>query len=79
MVKKDNFFKWIIRKWHFWILSIGWGIWSAYEDILYGNIISGIEIIIIWTLIIGIIYFIIFYIIKMINRVISKKIKEEIK
>ncbi len=77
--RENNFFKWVIRKWHFWLLSVGWGTWSAYEDIVFGYSISAITTIIGWTLIIGLIYLIIFYIMKGINRFISKRVEEEVK
>ena len=72
---EETFFKWIIKKWHFWMLSVAWAIWSASEDISSGYFISAITIIIIWTILIGLIYFIIFKIIKGIEKSVLNKIK----
>ena len=77
--KKQGFFKWIITKWHFWLLSVGWGTLSVYEDIISRNFGEAISTLIFWLIFIGIIYLIIFYIIKRINKAISQRVEEEVK
>ncbi len=77
--EKKSFWEWLFKKWHFWLLSVGWGIWSASENIISGNFAEASSTVIFWTIFILVIYLIIFYIKKGINKTISKRVEEEVK
>ncbi len=73
--KDEGFFKWLFKKWYFWVLSLGWGFWSGIEELkahniseFLGNLLASFVIVI---FIFGIVY--------LINKSISRKVKEEIK
>ena len=75
--KKKRFFPWLINKWHFWLLSIGWSIWSSLEEIINGYISEALGTIIFWVLMMTLIYFIIFSIKKSITRQVREEIKNK--
>ncbi len=74
-----SFFKWLFTRWHFWILSIGWSVWSSSEEIANKNLFSAGLTIIIWTTLMVLIYLIFFQIRKWIKKFISIKVEEKLK
>lgn len=75
MEKQEGFFSWVIRKWHFWLLSVGWGLLSSIEELRLGFISVALGTIAGWTFIMLIIYFIVFCI----KKSITKQVQEELK
>ena len=69
-----RFFKWIITKWYFWVISIAWGIWSGFEELEARYFSSFLGTLIATFLIVGFIFWIIY----MIKKSISKQVKKEL-
>lgn len=75
--QEKDFFSWVVRKWHFWLLSVGWALWSAFESLLEGDFISVLGTVGGWIIVMGIIYFVIFRIKKSIKKEETKEEKNK--
>jgi hypothetical protein len=75
--KEETFFNWVFSKWHFWLLSVLWGLWSAESTAI--NILEFIWIVVFWIGLITFIYFIIFSIRKSMYNQVKRALKEELK